>query len=140
MINPEDYDVPADYQHWSGDLAEDRVGPFFFRIEKGIVHTAFRLREEHCNSHHSAHGGILMMFADYSLCIVANAGEEQSVATVSCNNEFVGPAFAGDLICGRAELTRRGGSLVFARAQLSVNNTIILNASGVIKRLRPKRA
>ena len=80
------------------------------------------------------------MFADYSLCIVANAGEEQSVATVSCNNEFVGPAFAGDLICGRAELTRRGGSLVFARAQLSVNNTIILNASGVIKRLRPKRA
>lgn len=138
-MKPEDYDVPAHYQHWSGDLAEDHVGPFFFHIDHGVVSTAFRLRDEHCNSHHSAHGGILMMFADYSLCIAANGGAEESVATVSCNNEFVGPAVVGDLICGRAEVTRRGGSLVFARVQLSVNGAIILNASAVIKRLRPKR-
>ncbi len=138
MIDPKDYDVPLQYRHWSGDLAEDRVGPFFFKIEEGVVYSAFRLREEHCNSHHSAHGGILMMFADYSLCIAANEGEEESVATVSCNSEFIGPAHVGDLICGRAEVSRRGGSLVFARVQLSVNDTLILNASGVIKRLRKK--
>lgn len=138
MIDPKDFNVPSQYKHWSGDPAEDRVGPFFFRIEEGIVYSAFRLQAEHCNSHQSAHGGILMMFADYSLCIAANGGEEESVATVSCNSEFVGPAIVGDLICGRAEVSRRGGSLVFARVQLSVNDTIILNASGVIKRLRPK--
>lgn len=138
-MNPIDYDVPSEFKHWSGDAAEDRVGPFFFYIDEGIVHSAFRLRQEHCNSHQSAHGGILMMFADYSLCIAANAGTEESVATVSCNNEFVGPAVVGDLICGRAEVTRRGGSLVFARVQLSVGQTTILNGSGVIKRLRPKR-
>lgn len=139
VMNPADYDVPAQFQHWPGDIAEDRVGPFFFRIDDGIVYSAFRLRQEHCNSHHSAHGGILMMFADYTLCIAANGGAEESVATVSCNNEFVGPALAGDLICGRGEVSRRGGSLVFARVQLSVNEDVILNSSGVIKRLRPKR-
>ncbi|MGJ8689129.1 MAG: PaaI family thioesterase [Gammaproteobacteria bacterium] len=139
-MNPIDYDVPSEFRHWSGDAAEDRVGPFFFYIDEGIVYSAFRLRHEHCNSHESAHGGILMMFADYSLCIAANGGAEESVATVSCNNEFVGPAVVGDLICGRAEVTRRGGSLVFARVQLSVNKNIILNGSGVIKRLRPKQA
>jgi len=139
MIDPKDYDVPSQFRHWPGDLAEDRVGPFFFYIKDGVVYSAFRLRAEHCNSHQSAHGGILMMFADYSLCIAANEGKEVSVATVSCNNEFVGPAYAGDLLCGRAEVSRRGGSLIFARVQLSVNDSLVLNASGVIKRLRSKQ-
>ena len=68
----------------------------------------------------------------------ANEGKEESVATVTCNNEFVGPALAGDLICGVAEVTRRGGSLVFVRAVLSVEERVILTSSAVIKRLRPK--
>lgn len=138
-MNPLDFDVPAHYSHWVGDPAEDRIGPFFFRIDKGVVYSAFRVQAQHCNSHSSAHGGLLMAFADYTLCIAANEGKEESVVTVTCNNEFVGPAVAGDLICGVAEVTRRGGSLVFVRAVLSVEERTILTSSGVIKRLRPKR-
>ena len=137
-MNPRDYDVPEQYRHWTGDPAEDRIGPFFFRIEKGIVHSAFRVQAQHCNSHASVHGGLLMAFADYSLCIAANEGKEESVVTVSCSNEFIGPAVAGDLVCGCTEVTRRGGSLVFVRAVLSVEGRTILTSSGVIKRLRPK--
>tara|TARA_R100001377_G_scaffold84277_1_gene67471 strand:+ start:133 stop:549 length:417 start_codon:yes stop_codon:yes gene_type:complete len=137
-MNPQDYDVPTQYRHWAGDPAEDRMGPFFFRIEQGVIHSAFRVQAQHCNSHASAHGGLLMAFADYTLCIAANEGKEESVATVTCNNEFVGPAVAGDLICGVAEVTRRGGSLVFVRAVLSVEDRVILTSSAVIKRLRPK--
>lgn len=137
-MNPQDYDVPTQYRHWAGDPAEDRIGPFFFRIEQGVIHSAFRVQAQHCNSHDSAHGGLLMAFADYTLCIAANEGKEESVATVTCNNEFVGPAVAGDLVCGVAEVTRRGGSLVFVRAVLSVEERVILTSSAVIKRLRPK--
>lgn len=137
-MNPQDYDVPTQYRHWAGDPAEDRIGPFFFRIEQGVIHSAFRVQAQHCNSHDSAHGGLLMAFADYTLCIAANEGKEESVATVTCNNEFVGPAVAGDLVCGVAEVTRRGGSLVFVRAVLSVEDRVILTSSAVIKRLRPK--
>tara|TARA_R110001592_G_scaffold138845_4_gene358375 strand:+ start:1179 stop:1595 length:417 start_codon:yes stop_codon:yes gene_type:complete len=137
-MNPQDYDVPTQYRHWAGDAAEDRIGPFFFRIEQGVIHSAFRVQALHCNSHDSAHGGLLMAFADYTLCIAANEGKEESVATVTCNNEFVGPAVAGDLVCGVAEVTRRGGSLVFVRAVLSVEDRVILTSSAVIKRLRPK--
>ena len=137
-MNPQDYDVPTQYRHWAGDPAEDRIGPFFFRIEQGVIHSAFRVQAQHCNSHDSAHGGLLMAFADYTLCIAANEGKEESVETVTCNNEFVGPAVAGDLVCGVAEVTRRGGSLVFVRAVLSVEDRVILTSSAVIKRLRPK--
>jgi len=138
-MNPQDYDVPTQFTHWAGDPAEDRIGPFFYRIEQGVVYSAFRVQAAHCNSHASAHGGLLMAFADYTLCIAANEGKEESVATVTCSNEFVGPAVAGDLVCGLAEVTRRGGSLVFVRAVLSVEERAILTSSGVIKRLRSKR-
>ena len=137
-MNPQDYDVPTQFKHWPGDPAEDRIGPFFFRIEQGVVYSAFRVQAEHCNSHASIHGGLLMAFADYTLCIAANEGKDESVATVTCSNEFIRPAVAGDLVCGRAEVTRRGGSLVFVRAVLSVGEHTILTSSGVIKRLRSK--
>lgn len=138
-MNPQDYDVPLQYSHWVGDPAEDRMGPFFFRIEQGVVYSAFRVQAGHCNSHASVHGGLLMAFADYTLCIAANEGKNEGVVTVSCSNEFIGPAVAGDLVCGCAEVTRRGGSLVFVRAVLCVDERTILTSSGVIKRLRPKR-
>jgi len=133
---PEDYDIPAQYRHWHGDKAEDFLGPFFFMAEEGVIHTAFRIQEKHCNAHDSLHGGIMMTFADYTLCLAANGGAEESVATVTCNNEFVAPAFMGELVLGRSELVRRGRSLVFARGELKVDDRIILTSSGVIKLLR----
>ena len=36
-INPEDYNIPAEYRHWHGDKAEDFLGPFFFRAEAHVV-------------------------------------------------------------------------------------------------------
>ncbi|MFM1896531.1 MAG: hypothetical protein RLZZ385_1605 [Pseudomonadota bacterium] len=133
---PRDYGIPADYKHWHGDKAEDFLGPFFFRVDEEGIRTAFRADKRHCNAHDSVHGGILMAFADYTLCLAANGGAEESVATVTCNNEFIAPAAEGDLIEGRSEVVKRGGSLVFVRGELSVNGSIVLTSSGVIKRIR----
>ena len=79
-----------------------------------------------------------MALADYTLCICANGGESESVVTVSCNSEFIAPACKGDLVEGRGELIRRGGSMVFSRCELFVGDTVVLMSSDVIKRIRKK--
>ena len=135
-LSPKDYDIPANFQHWEGDKAEDHIGPFFFFMDGDCSRTAFRVQQHNCNAHDSLHGGILMAFADYTLCLVANGGTNESVATVTCNNEFIAPAFVGDLVTGKGELVKRGGSLIFVRAEFKVEDRIILSSSGVIKRLR----
>jgi len=134
----EDYDIPSHYRHWVGDKAEDYIGPFFFTMEGEHPRTAFRVQEHHCNAHDSVHGGILMAFADYTLCLGANGGESESVATVSCNSEFTAPAYKGALVQGRGEVIRRGGSMVFVRCELLVDETVVLMSSAVIKRIRNK--
>ncbi|MBD21468.1 MAG: thioesterase [Rhodospirillaceae bacterium] len=134
-IKPEDYQLPSNYRHWEGDTAEDYIGPFFFYIDGETPRTAFRIQEHHCNAHKSVHGGVLMAFADYTLCIGANMGESESVATVSCSNEFVAPAYQGDLLEAECVVVRRGKSLVFTRCEVRVGAKPILNSSGVIKRI-----
>ena len=134
-IKPEYYQLPSNYRHWEGDTAEDYIGPFFFYIDGETPRTAFRIQEHHCNAHNSVHGGVLMAFADYTLCIGANMGESESVATVSCNNEFVAPAYQGDLLEAECVVVRRGKSLVFTRCEVRVGGKSILNSSGVIKRI-----
>lgn len=137
-IVPGDYEVPSHYKHWVGDKAEDYMGPFFYYLDEDTPRTAFRIQDHNCNAHDSVHGGILMAFADYTLCIGANMGESESVVTVSCSNEFVAPAYRGDLLEGECRVIRRGKSMVFTRCELKVGEKIILNSSGVIKRIMRK--
>jgi uncharacterized protein (TIGR00369 family) len=127
--------VPDGFRHWHGDRAEDSCGPFFFRLDGDDIVTTFRVRPENCNAHNTLHGGILMMFADYTLCLAAIGGTHEGVVTVTCNNEFVGPAYQGDWVTGRGEVTRKGGSLIFARAVIEANGKTILTSSGVLKRV-----
>ncbi len=134
-IRPPDFEIPAHYKHWVGDSAEDHIGPFFFYMEGANPRTAFRIRAQHCNAHKSVHGGVLMAFADYTLCLGANGGTQESVITVTCNNEFTAPAFIGDLVEGYCTVVRRGRSMVFVRSELKVKDEVILMSSAVVKRI-----
>ncbi len=138
-LKAEDYDTPSNFRHWEGDKAEDYIGPFFFTMNGENSQTAFRVQEHHCNAHDSLHGGVLMALADYTLCLCANGGENESVATVSCNNEFIAPAFKGDLVQGSGELIKRGGSMVFVRCKLRVEEKVVLTGSAVIKCIRQSK-
>jgi len=133
---PEDFGLPSGMTHWDGDHSEDHNGPFFFEMDGEEVRTAFRVGHHNCNAHNILHGGVMMMFADYTLCLAAIGGTHEGVVTVTCNNEFVGPASEGDIVIGRGEVTRKGGSLVFARAVLQVNGKTILTSSGVLKKVQ----
>ncbi|MDP6535266.1 MAG: PaaI family thioesterase [Gammaproteobacteria bacterium] len=137
-FKPEDYGIASHYKHWVGDKTEDYIGPFFFFMDGQTPRSVFRVQEHNLNAHDSVHGGILMAFADYTLCLGANMGESESVATVSCNNEFVAPAFEGDLVEGECEIIRRGRSMVFSRCTLRVEEKVILTSSAVIKRINSR--
>jgi len=144
LFDPTDYDIPAHFKHYAGDTAEDFIGPFFFhrdsdKCEEGeICRAAFRVQDHHCNMGKTTHGGILMSFADYCLCMAAFSSDLAGVLTVNCNNDFVGASKAGDLIIGESEVTRSGKSLAFTRCRLLVNDQPILTSSGVIKKLYPR--
>lgn len=137
-IQPADHGIEGHFRHWSGDQAEDYNGPFFFHMEAGVAQSRFRVRPHNCNGHGTAHGGVLMMFADYTLCIAAIGGGDDRVVTVSCNSEFIAPVAEGALVCGRGEVIRRGGSLIFVRVTLTVDDSVVLTSSGVVKLLRQR--
>ena len=140
-FKPTDYGIEKHYRHWDGDPAEDAVGPFFFHADENNkpprMLTAFRSEARHCNAHGSVHGGILMTFADYTLCLAANGGSQESMATVTQNCEFAAPAFADDIIRGEAEVLRAGRSMLFVRGVLRRGDgTPVMNASAVIMRVK----
>ena len=81
------------------DPFEDHVGPFYFRIsgdasQAGSVHCVLPTEERHGNYAGGVHGGAILTFADYALCLVAgraaDGGTNSSFAmTVSIAVEFL---------------------------------------------------
>lgn len=132
-IEPQAYGIEPRFIHWHGDPAEDRIGPFFYCTTGGEVETALRLEKHHLSAYGSAHGGILMALADYTLCLTAIGDSGLSCVTVSFNSEFVSSATDGELVLGRGELAGGGRKLKFTRAQFFVGERLVLNASASIK-------
>ncbi|MDE1173630.1 MAG: PaaI family thioesterase [Parvibaculaceae bacterium] len=127
------------YQSWDGgtDPFEDHAGPFYFRKSpSGGYEAAFEAAPHHCNAHGSLHGGMLMTFADYSLFMIARDQINGFGVTISFNSEFIGTAGAGDFIEAKGDVVRETGSMVFVRGQIVTGARVLLNYSGIIKKVR----
>jgi acyl-coenzyme A thioesterase 13 len=119
------------------DPAEDYIGPFYYKQDGDSFRYAFRADDRHCNAFQVVHGGVLMVFADYALCMEAtNHYDNESCVTVSFNCDFVSAGSIGDLIESSAEVIRKTGSMVFVRGTVFVGGETILRYSGVVKRYR----
>ena len=138
IFNPADYNIPPHFKHWGGDPAEDHIGPFFSRFANDKAECAMRVLPHHCNTYGIVHGGVLMAFADYVLGVAAIGQDSEMSVTVSCNQEFVSPAYTNELIIGRSERVRKTSTLVFTRGTLLVKERVIMTMSGIFKRIRPK--
>lgn len=135
-MNPEDFDIPARFKRLDGDAAEDHIGPFFYCPTDDGAEAAFRPRAHNINGLGSVHGGVLMAFVDYTLCVAAICRTHQPCVTVTLNNEFVGPAAQDALLLGRGMVTRITRSLVFTRGEIRSADEVVLTASAVVKRIR----
>ncbi len=110
------------------------LGPLYIR-EDGAGF-AFRATALHCNARGVVHGGMLMTFADQTLGLtVQRALGTVDVATTSLNCDLVASAVPGDLVEGRAQITRITRSIVFVRGTLNCGDRVVLTASGLWKRL-----
>ena len=132
--------IPDGYSTDPGfDAAEDHAGPFYYRESEGVFDCAFVAEAKNCNVNGLVHGGVLMTFADFALCIAATDHyREESCTSVSFNCDFVSGASGGDLIECRPIVTRKTGSLAFVTGALTVDGETIMTFSSVVKRLREK--
>ena len=124
------------------DPAEDHIGPFFYEPKSSpeFGRYGFQLEAKHCNTMGSVHGGVLMTFADFALCMAATEHyEEETCVTVSFSCEFLRGAEVGEVITSRPVINRRTGSLVFLSGTCDVAGEPCFAYSSVVKRLRLDR-
>ena len=134
----ESVSLPSDYQVYEyDDPFEDHVGPLGYKVVDGTITFAFLADARHRNTAGTVHGGMLMTFADFALCLTATWDQPgEKCVTVSCNSEFVAPGRPGDLIEASGEVVRRTKSLTFVRGQVYAADRILLNYSAIVKRIR----
>ena len=134
----ESVSLPSDYQVYEYyDPFEDHVGPLRYKVVDGTITFAFLADARHRNTAGTVHGGMLMTFADFALCLTATWDQPgEKCVTVSCNSEFVAPGRPGDLIEASGEVVRRTKSLTFVRGQVYAGDRILLNYSAIVKRIR----
>ncbi|MBT4161753.1 MAG: PaaI family thioesterase, partial [Gammaproteobacteria bacterium] len=86
--------IPEGYSTDPGfDAAEDHAGPFYYRESEGAFDCAFVAKPENCNVNSLVHGGVLMTFADFALCLAATDHyKQESCASISFNCDFVAAA------------------------------------------------
>ena len=130
-------EIPQGYKAF--DISQPHIeslGPGFYKKEEqDQLVLGFYVKQENLNGYGSAHGGMLMALADFSLCTSAMRNSDRPVTTVSFHSEFIQSAELGELLEIRASLVKEGKSLGFARGQIKVDETIILNFGGIVKKL-----
>ena len=133
--------IPKHYETDPGfDPAEDYIGPFYCAVVDDQLRFIFEAGQKNCNAEGIVHGGVLMTFADYCLCMAAtNRYDGESCLTVSFSCEFVATAEIGNLVECDVEVTRKTGSMVFLTGKVRVGATVVMTFSTVVKRLREKR-
>ena len=133
--------VPEGYRLFEYiDPFEELVGPLCFKEDAdGRLRFAFEAAPHHANTSGQIHGGMLMTFADFALCMAATHGlPGERCVTVSLSCEFTAAGQVGDFVESTAEVVRRARSLTFVRGLITAGDRTLLSYSAIVKRL-PRR-
>jgi len=132
------------------DPFEDHMGPIYYKLDgdarqAGSVHCVLPTHAAHGNYAGGVHGGALLTFADYALCLVAgraaDGGTNTSFAlTVSIAAEFLDGARIGPPLEARGEPLQVTGRLAFARGSLTQEGKTIALWSGVCRHVARAKA
>ena len=132
------------------DPFEDHTGPFYFRIEgdarrAGAVHCVLPTQPRQANYAGGVHGGAILAFSDYALCLVAgraaDGGTNSSFAvTVSIAVEFLAAGRIGPPLESTGEPLQVTGRLAFARGTITQEGRTIALWSGVCRHVPRAKA
>lgn len=147
---PDSIDLAAYSVFVPSDPFEDHTGPFYFRIDgdaraAGSVHCVLPTLPRQANYAGGVHGGAILTFADYALCIVAgraaDGGTNTSFAvTVSIAVEFLSPGRIGPPLEATGEPLQVTGRLAFARGSITQQGKTIALWSGVVRHVARAKA
>lgn len=131
------------------DPFEDHTGPFYFKVEgdaqrAGMVHCVLPTEARHANYAGGVHGGAILTFADYALCLVAgraaDRGTNTSFAmTVSIAVEFLSSGKVGKPLEATGEPLQVTGRMAFARGSISQEGKLVALWSGVVRHVARAR-
>ena len=132
------------------DPFEDHTGPFYFRItgdarDAGAVHCVLPTLPHQANYAGGVHGGAILSFADYALCLVAgraaDGGTNSSFAvTVSIAVEFLSDGRIGPPLEAMGEPLQVTGRMAFARGKITQEGKTIALWSGVCRHVPRAKA
>ncbi|SJZ68679.1 uncharacterized domain 1-containing protein [Enhydrobacter aerosaccus] len=132
------------------DPFEDHTGPFYFLIDgdtrrKDSIRCLLPTTPRQANYAGGVHGGAILTFADYALCVIAgraaDGGTNGSFAlTVSIAVEFVSAGRIGPPLEASGEPLQVTGRLAFARGRITQEGRIVALWSGVCRHIARDKA
>ncbi len=113
----------------------DPLGPLYGKREDNTLVIGLPVAPRHCNPGGTCHGGMLMTLADMLLILNANAqsGIHQYMVTINLTCDFVGPAFQGNWVEGRATMLRASKNMVFVNGIISTDDNVVARVNGIFK-------
>ena len=113
-------------------------GPIFERVSAHGKERGFRIAERHINAGGACHGGMIMTFADILLATAVFDIAEPPFVTIRMTTDFIGPAFRGEWLSGKATAMAAGDGIVAVEGTMVVEGRVIASASGLFKVVRTR--
>jgi uncharacterized protein (TIGR00369 family) len=99
------------------------------------VEVALRVLPEHCNTHGTLHGGMLLVLADQVLAMTSKLVTGRAGMTMHVDADLLASAPRDALVRGRARVLRQTRSTAFLEGHLFHEHACILRASGLVRLL-----
>lgn len=136
MSNASTFKPPDGYELFGQEGSFlDHVGPIYARKLDDHIETLLPIQDYHVNSIGIAHGGLMMTLMDITLGGSAGAmvNHVGAYPTVSLTVNMVRAVRASDVLAGTAEVTKITGTLAFVSGWLSVDDEVVMTATGVFR-------
>jgi acyl-coenzyme A thioesterase PaaI-like protein len=132
------YRLPPDgfEPHLSAGGYSNHNGPFYQKLVGQENYRGFYLLDRHCNSMGIAHGGLLVSFADALLGMAVYRKRREAPITMRLTSDFIASARVGDWVEGKSTVSAVEDGVVFANADIYVDQRTVLLAQGVFRTQR----
>ena len=109
-------------------------GLLFRTISEDEYEFTTTINENHLNAAGIAHGGFIAAFVDAGAGSAAHKSADKNMCvTISLEIKFISPVKLGQKLVGKTRIQKKTKSMVFLTCKLTVENKIVVTASGIWK-------